>query len=393
MESVKTGIKMLDMAALYVSSHRNGLSKICSFKEKHILGATRETLTTQLVALRNNVTDPETRENNNLINSGIKVSEEYFRYMYKLISQQWGTILTECETQNIQNESLYRLTMSEKSEIEDELKRLYDKSLDRISRTKNFILRFLAARLLFENAQPMLGISANEKHREQLLRTIIFQPEFKQAGISILSFFSEIVSRKYPNLDVGIRIEQEGNKVTLIIETPSGEIEKIEKEFGDYGLVVTGKLKVDQYLPNQVDAMLLKHKLEIANLEIRQTRELLNSEREGFSKRIESLEEQIGFMRKIFDKSQYENEQTSAVLRELATSNSEEIGKVLFRIVDLLEQDSDIDLEALKSQVTALAHQSPTIIMRLNELIIKGSIQGAAGNYLYAALTAVSKLF
>jgi hypothetical protein len=393
MDSINTGIKMLDLAALYVSSHRNGLSKLCSSNEKHALGFARDTLTKQLVTLRNHVTDPETRENKNLVNSGITICREYFLYMYKLISLQWESLLTEYTNQNMLNESLYLLVTSERNEIEDELKSLYDHSTDKISRIKAFIFRFLVARSLFENALPMLGISANEKHREQLLRTIIFQPEFKQAGISILSFFSEIVTRKYPNLDVGIRIEQEGNKVTLIIETPSGEIEKIEQEFGNYGLVVTGKMEADQYLSNPVDAMLLKYKLEIANLELRQTRELLYSEREGYSKRIESLEDQIGFMRKIFDKSQYENEQTTAVLRELAASNSGEIKTVLFRIIDLLEQDSILGREELQAQLTTLAQHSPTIIDKLNELFIRGSIQGAAGNYLYAALNAVSKLF
>src|SRR5262249_18064385 len=50
-------------------------------------------------------------------------------------------------------------------------------------------------------------------------RAIEFPPEYKQAGIGILSYFSEVLAKKYPNEDIRVSILQAGNKVTLRIET------------------------------------------------------------------------------------------------------------------------------------------------------------------------------
>jgi hypothetical protein len=393
LDAIESAVRMLSSAALYVSAHRNGIARLCSPRAKPGVVSSRDILFKQVTAVKNTVADPHLRLDDSILLSGVTICREYFNYMHALISHEWPENLRRISSESLKSHHLYQVAIESAEHIERALQSLAARTSESPLRVDTFILRFLLARLLFEDGLSLLGISASIKERDKILRTIIFQPEFKQAGISILSFFSEIVSRKYPNMDVGVRIEQQGNKVTLVIETPAGEIEKIEHELSNYGLVVTGQVPIEEYLPIPTDAMLLKHKLEIANLELRQTRDLLGSERNSYAKRIESLEDQIGFMRKIFDKAQYDNEQTTATLRQLAASNSLDVQNVLLRIVDMLEKNGEVDQRALHDQVVALAKQSPSVIDRLNELFIKGSIQGAAGNYLYAALQTLPKYF
>jgi transcriptional regulator with XRE-family HTH domain len=80
-----------------------------------------------------------------------------------------------------------------------------------------------------------------------LERSIIFPPEYKQSGVSILSYFAEVVAKKYPDQDVRVTILQSGPTVTLRVETPQGDIEEIERTLEQYGLVVTGKMPIDTF--------------------------------------------------------------------------------------------------------------------------------------------------
>jgi transcriptional regulator with XRE-family HTH domain len=106
-------------------------------------------------------------------------------------------------------------------------------------------------------------------------RSIEFPPEYWEAGTSILSYFSRVLRVKYPSQKIKVRIEQEDLRLRMIIDTPTGEKEKIEKTLEEYGLVVTGKILPESFLSDPFEAMALKNKLEIADLELRQTRQLL----------------------------------------------------------------------------------------------------------------------
>jgi transcriptional regulator with XRE-family HTH domain len=132
-------------------------------------------------------------------------------------------------------------------------------------------------------------------------RSIEFPPEYWQAGTSILSYFSRVLSVKYPSQKIKVRIEQEGLNLRMVIETLTGEKEKIEKTLEEYGLVVTGKIQPETFLSDPFEAMALKNKLEIADLELRQTRTLLNFTRDNSQQRIESLEVQLNKLHSIIE--------------------------------------------------------------------------------------------
>ncbi|MDY6986952.1 MAG: response regulator [Thermodesulfobacteriota bacterium] len=108
-----------------------------------------------------------------------------------------------------------------------------------------------------------------------IVRSIEFEPQYHQSGISILSYFGTILTKKYPDKEVKIRIEQDGLKVTMIIETLEGDKEVIEKTLMDYGLVITGKMPPETLIDDPLTVLELRSELRIANARIENQRELL----------------------------------------------------------------------------------------------------------------------
>src|SRR5262249_28184050 len=121
---------------------------------------------------------------------------------------------------------------------------------------------------------------------EQIVRSIEFPPEYCQAGTAILTYFGQVVRDKYPDTQAKVRIEQDGFVVRLTIETPQGERHQIEELLTEYGLVVAGRLRPEQFLDDRLQVMRLQHKLELAALELRQTKELLAYTRDTSQQRI-----------------------------------------------------------------------------------------------------------
>jgi DNA-binding Xre family transcriptional regulator len=156
-----------------------------------------------------------------------------------------------------------------------------------------------------DNATSVKASSTEDKGEtdvSRVERSIEFPPEYWEAGTSILSYFSRVLSFKYPNKKIKVRIEQEGLMLRMVIDTQTGEREEIEKTLEEYGLVVTGKIPPESFLSNPFEAMALKNKLEIADLELRQTRNFLDFTRDNSQQRIESLEVQVNRLHSIIEK-------------------------------------------------------------------------------------------
>ena len=80
-----------------------------------------------------------------------------------------------------------------------------------------------------------------------IARAIELPPEYLQAGISILSYFGNILSKKYPEQAAKINIEIDRHKVTMTVAPFKGDAELIEKALDDYSLVVAGKLSPEEF--------------------------------------------------------------------------------------------------------------------------------------------------
>ncbi len=266
--------------------------------------------------------------------------------------------------------------------------------LDLISKKYNqihmYIARTIIARNILFNISELLSIKLS-RSSEKIIRSINFPPELKQACIGILSYFSHVLSVKYPEKDVGVKIEQIGNRVVLIVDTPEGEKERIEKDLRDYGLVVIGELAPDQFLTDSFEVLRLKQKLEIVALELRQTKELLYSERGHFNSRIESLEEEARNLWKLLDAHQDDKNELISILKNLYLYANESSRKNLDTLIAVVERESiERDKKEIKEIVESIKANDKSLWEHFEELIIKGAIQGTAGNVLYAFLQSIA---
>jgi len=254
-----------------------------------------------------------------------------------------------------------------------------------------WIQRIVASRELLHDA-VVLDAGETESQLASFARRITFEAEYRQAGISVLSYFGEIIRLKYPESAVRVSIEQKGSTVTLVIETETGAIDRIERELTQYGLVVAGRLPATELLSDPIEAMRLQHKLDMAQLEVRHTRDLLRSEQSRSEENITSMKSEIAFIRRVLDKAQYESSMNSEAIRALAATNAAVSVQALDRIAKLVESPEEARIADLQLQLREIHLSSPGILDSINELLVKGSIQGAAGNFLYAALQAIQRL-
>lgn len=269
---------------------------------------------------------------------------------------------------------------------------LLDGSPDARSVEEIWIQRVFSVERLTNLAVQISPDDAARVSRQTFSRTIVFEPQFRQAGISILSYFGEILHSKYPSIDVRVRIEQSGRTVTLHVETPNGQVETFERELTQYGLAVTGRISIDDYLPDRLAALRLEQKLQLAEMEARHTKELLASERNAHAQQITTLRDQIEYIRSALDKSMNEAAQAATSIRSMAVGSNELARAILERLASIVESQAENKIELLSRELQAASRSQPTVIDHINELLIKGSIQGAAGNYFYAALQTLQRL-
>ncbi|WP_312594471.1 hypothetical protein [Comamonas terrigena] len=103
-----------------------------------------------------------------------------------------------------------------------------------------------------------------ERAPKQIDRCIKFPPEYQQAGVGILNFFSVYLMERYPYEDASISIEQHGLNVRLIIETASGKSEIVEKALHEYQLIISGKETPEAFTSNDKLILELRSEMRIA---------------------------------------------------------------------------------------------------------------------------------
>ncbi|WP_413662518.1 Clp protease N-terminal domain-containing protein [Microbulbifer sp. CNSA002] len=113
------------------------------------------------------------------------------------------------------------------------------------------------------------------KTSNKISTSINFKPEHKQAGLGILSYFSEVIHQKYPDKNVSISITQEANTVSLVIITEEGDQEIIKRALDQYGKVAAGIIPTKDFLSDPIHIAQLETKLDIAHTEIRSLERIL----------------------------------------------------------------------------------------------------------------------
>jgi hypothetical protein len=106
-------------------------------------------------------------------------------------------------------------------------------------------------------------------------RCIEFPLEYHQAGLGILNYFGTVLREKYPDHKAKVKIEQDGLKVRLIIESENGDREIIEKALQEYELVVRGEAVPESLFESRAKILELKSELRIAQVRIEGQRDII----------------------------------------------------------------------------------------------------------------------
>lgn len=260
--------------------------------------------------------------------------------------------------------------------------------------TTRLIIRAIAAQQLLVRTAEVLGWDLQEDLLvEQIRREISFPPEMRQAGLGLLSYFSEIVAQKYPDLNVAVTITQRADKVVLVIDTPDGRREVIEHELSNYALVISGRLQPEQYADTPAHALRLKHRLEIAELELRQTRELLQSERLQYGARILTLEEHSDFLRQALTDDRGHLRQVVERIQALSAQGDSAWQARFEMLIEALQiKDEEQRKQGVMTQLQGLRDSNPDVFEKLHKYLMEAAVRGAIGNWFYAILQAMARL-
>ncbi|MGI2115405.1 hypothetical protein ACRN9G_17650 [Shewanella frigidimarina] len=245
-------------------------------------------------------------------------------------------------------------------------------------------------------------------------RSLEFSPEHYQAGVGILSYFSEILQQKYPDVEAKVKIEQDGLKVRMTVDAPDGSQEIIEEALTNYTLVIAKEIPPESLLEDKLQIHKLKMKLDIAEMEVRNTRTLMMIADSTYKERVGSLEQEIGFMRtsikdqmqlthkahhliglqcereKVVSLARIENQKIT--LKFLAESNRQNIKlyEALSKLNNMVNTESVDQVEA-KEALTVIQRESPSTFDKLQGAL-EGTMYGVSGNILFQILQQVSSL-
>jgi DNA-binding NarL/FixJ family response regulator len=227
----------------------------------------------------------------------------------------------------------------------------------------------------------------NGNNKPFILRSIEFAPEHHEAGLTILSYFGNIVRQKYAGMKVKISIEQEDLTVRMIIQTDEGNIEKIEKTLEEYGLVIKGEMPITEFISDPYQVLELKQQLRIAHLQLENQKELLAVTKNMHEERIFNLEEQVRYFHSHIGNGLKLLENRDIILDSAISFIENKLEKGINKD-DILEIK-----EALKKILTRDKSIFDKIVDKINVLIIQGSISGIAGNALYDFIKPFLKIF
>lgn len=308
---------------------------------------------------------------------------------------------------------LYSLKNNDLYQIEDQ----FEKSLQHIK--QNLIPLYHARPLV------ILGLSEDSSSTElieldnQLVgksieRSLEFSPEHYQAGIGILSYFSEILHQKYPNVEAKVKIEQDGLKVRMTVDTPDGSQEIVEEALTNYTLVIAKEIPPESLLEDKLQIHKLKMKLDIAEMEVRNTRDFMMIADSTYKARVGSLEQEIEFMRisikdqmqlthtahnliglhcereKVVSLARIENHKIT--LESLIESNRQNIKlyDALSKLNNMVKTESVDQVEA-KEALTLIQRESASTFDKLQG-VLEGTMYGVSGNILFQMLQQVASL-
>lgn len=222
------------------------------------------------------------------------------------------------------------------------------------------------------------------KNFKKIIRESFIPKEYQSSAISLLHHFRNIIDDLHPNIDISLSVENLHDRVKIIINCPVADEDTVVKLFEDYGLVITGEKKPDELLSNSHELMILEHKLDMARMELKHSQQRLEFERRQYDSRIIHLEKSSDHYSSLLGDMIFQNkvirEDFNNLARDTNISNDGRIESLMNLLADNLEsRDEDKVTELL----TSIKEEDVTLFDHISDIIIKGSLSGASGNFLY----------
>ncbi|OEC85316.1 hypothetical protein [Acinetobacter sp. YK3] len=126
-----------------------------------------------------------------------------------------------------------------------------------------------------ESGFEVIEIEIKKNESIKIDRCITFEPEYYQAGLSILSYFGTVLRDKYPEQNATVRIEQHDLNVRMVIQSENGNIETIEKALHEYELLLKGETSPDEFAISPLKALELKNKLNLVKFQVESQKEII----------------------------------------------------------------------------------------------------------------------
>ncbi|ESP95058.1 hypothetical protein [Pseudoalteromonas luteoviolacea] len=246
--------------------------------------------------------------------------------------------------------------------------------------------------------------------------TFEFPDAYYQAGASVLSYFGDVLKQTAPDIDTKVLLEQNGNEIVITITLPVEHRKLIDSIYSNFKKILARETTIDSlFNANSVNALRLIQKLELAELEVKQTNRAFLMQGKTIDRqekvidtlvrRIESLEELFASSNKghkeIINNCQSTIHAMVEKEERLLTAQIHQNEKTLDSLITSLESSSDIQLllidlkETLETNTlspkkaeevaTLICKQSPSTSKSLIDLM-ENSIYGASGNLLFTAL-------
>lgn len=215
---------------------------------------------------------------------------------------------------------------------------------------------------------------------ENIIRSIEFTPEYKEAGMAILSYFGTIISEKYHDVDASISIKQEKNKIKLIIETYEGNKAEIERTLDEYGMVVMGKKTPEEFLSDPFQVQDLKNQLRLAYVQLEQKKELMQITEKHYGERIQSLESEVRSLNVYLGNALQTNKDSLLIIDKLIDQNAN-IRNELIELKKLLENPdpSENDKERAVQLFERIKIKEPGAFQTIKDTLLQIGI-GATGS-------------
>ena len=241
------------------------------------------------------------------------------------------------------------------------------------------------------------GVKFDDMGLAKIVRELKFPAEYQQAGLSILNYFSAVLEDRYPDVLVGVSIQQYQDKVTLLITLPDGSQEIVEKLLTDYGLVVAGKLNPRELMSSDVRALALQQKLELAQMEVRQTRDLLRLQEKYAAGRVESLEQDVKNLYSLLGRELASKDELQRGFIELSLQSQndqlkQQLSLLLVRLGDAIDHR---DAQGTRIVLEDIKEADPDVFSKLSVYFYEAAATGVIGcvafEWLKVILVAVAK--